>query len=62
MNELGRFIYVFSIKDRDSLLSRGYEVIKSDELNNVYVFENNNQLNFSFDDEKSFVFSNTLTL
>lgn len=62
MNELGRFIYVFSIKDRDSLLSRGYEVIKSDELNNVYVFENNNQLNFSFDDEKFFVFSNTLTL
>lgn len=54
------FIYVFSTQDRDKLLSKNYNLLKSDERNNIYVFENNNQLVFDNTDMK-FVFSDTLT-
>lgn len=54
------FIYVFSTQDRDKLLSKNYNLLKSDERNNIYVFENNNQLVFDNADMK-FVFSDTLT-
>ena len=54
------FIYVFSIQDRDTLLSKGYKLLKSDEKNNIYIFANNDQFTFGETDMK-FVFSNTLT-
>lgn len=54
------FIYVFSTQDRDKLLSKNYNLLKSDERNNIYVFENNNQLVFDNADMK-FVFSDMLT-
>lgn len=54
------FIYVFSTQDRDKLLSKNYNLLKSDERNNIYVFENNNQLVFDNSDMK-FVFSDMLT-
>jgi len=54
------FIYVFSTQDRDKLLSKNYNLLKSDERNNIYVFENNNQLVFDNTDMK-FVFSDMLT-
>lgn len=54
------FIYVFSTQDRDRLLSKNYNLLKSDERNNIYVFENNNQLVFDNADMK-FVFSDMLT-
>lgn len=34
------FVYVMSEHDRDVLLSRGYSLIRSDERNGVYCFEN----------------------
>lgn len=54
------FIYVFSTQDRDKLLLKNYNLLKSDERNNIYVFENNNQLVFDNADMK-FVFSDMLT-
>lgn len=32
------FIYVFSNQDRDQLLSDGYELLKSNEFEEVYIF------------------------
>lgn len=54
------FIYVFSIEDRDNLISKNYNLIKSDERNNVYVFDNNDQLVFDNTNMK-FVYSDILT-
>lgn len=55
----GKFIYVFSSGDRDKLLSQGFNLLKSDETQNVYVFVGNDDLKFS--DDIAFVFSDTLT-
>ena len=54
------FIHVFSTEDRDALLERGYELIKSDEKNGVYVFNNNDQLKFS-DLNIDYVLNNIMT-
>lgn len=54
------FIYVFSKKDRDYLLDLNYLLLKSDESNDVYVFDNDNQLSFESTDMK-FVYSDILT-
>lgn len=55
-----KFIYVFTKETSDELVTQGFNLVKSDEKNKVYVFENNpkKQLTFS---KKDFVFSNTLT-
>lgn len=55
----GRFIYVFSSGDRDKLLSQGFNLLKSNEAQNVYVFSGSDDLKFS--DDIAFVFSDTLT-
>lgn len=55
----GKFIYVFSSGDRDKLLSQGFNLLKSDETQNVYVFVGNDDLKLS--DDIAFVFSDTLT-
>lgn len=47
MNE-GKFIYVFSTAARDRLIKAGYTLLKSDEINNAYIFENNPKIVFSF--------------
>lgn len=54
------FIYVFSETDKNSLLSQGYRLLKQDERNGYYVFENSDQLTFG-DTNMKFVFSDTLT-
>lgn len=54
------FIYVFSTNDRDYLLDKNYNLLKSDTRNNIYIFENGNQINFEETNIK-FVFSNILT-
>lgn len=54
------FIHVFSTEDRDTLLARGYELIKSDDTNCVYTFNNNDQLKFS-DLNIDFVLNNIMT-
>lgn len=44
----GKFIYVFSTAARDRLTEAGYTLLKSDELNNTYIFANNPKIVFSF--------------
>ncbi|MCQ2052336.1 MAG: hypothetical protein MJZ03_00100 [archaeon] len=55
------FIYVFSIEDRDKLLAKNYTLLKSDESNGIFIFENSNQLTFGETDIEKYVFSDTLT-
>ena len=61
VNEMeGKFIYVFSVDARDKLSASNYNLIKSDEKRNLYVFENNGALTFS-NDIQSYVYSDILT-
>lgn len=55
-----KFIYVFTKETSDELVTQGFNLVKSDEKNKVYVFENNPKKQFTFS-KKDFVFSNTLT-
>lgn len=47
ITENEKFVYVFSEKARDGMLAAGYRLIKSDEYNGRYMFENNPELTFS---------------
>ena len=53
------FIYVFSDEDRDILLQNGYTLLKADENNNLYIFENSDTKYEELG--VAFVLSNTLT-
>lgn len=55
-----KFIYVFAKETSDTLVAQGLNLVKSDEKNKVYLFENNPKKKFTFS-KKDFVFSNTLT-
>ena len=55
-----KFIYVFNSSDKNKLLSLGYTLIKSDEKQSIYVFDNLGKVNFSTSD-MDFVLTNTLT-
>ena len=55
-----KFIYVFKKDIRDELLSCGYTLIKSDDLKNIYVFENTNNICFSLN-KSDYVYSDTMT-
>lgn len=58
MNQ-GKFAYVYNEKARDILLMRGYQLLKSDERNHIYVFANDRAV---FDNsDVSVLFSDTLT-
>lgn len=54
------FVYVFSKEARDKLLSKGYRLLKADEDNDTFVFENDASMRFSLDGI-SVIKSNTLT-
>lgn len=54
------FIYVFSQEDKDKLINLGYQLLKSDESNNMFVFANENRAVFSLDNIE-YVESNILT-
>lgn len=43
------FVQVFSLEDKNELIKKDYKFITEQKLgkNTVYVFENNNKLNFS---------------
>ena len=56
----GKFIYVFDAATRDKLLEIGYQLLKTDESQKIYIFENKDELNFASGDF-SFVLSDTLT-
>lgn len=55
-----RFIYVFSEPDKQLLVGLGYRLLKEDNNNSMYIFENNNTLCFSKDEVK-FVYSDVLS-
>lgn len=54
------FIYVFSDEGRDALLSKRYELLKSDNAKHIYVFVNKDDQNFVCDGVP-YALSNTLT-
>ena len=58
---MNKFIYVFSEKDMKSMKKMGYELIKEDTNNSIWVFENKDpeQLEFSFN--FSYVLSSVLS-
>jgi len=56
-----RFIYVMSSKDKDKLEALGYNLLKADINNSIFVFENKMNLNFELDEEIQYVLSDTLT-
>lgn len=55
------FIYVFTHDAYTTLLSLGYDIVKIDERNNVFVFYNN-KINCFDINQIECVFSNTLSL
>lgn len=54
------FIYVFDEADKRRLEAFGYKLLKEDERNSVYVFENIDGLAFDLE-AGSFVYTDTLT-
>ena len=60
MNHMSNFIYVTNIEARDTLLACGYNLLKSNEEKNIYVFENKSEQHFSLK-QSEYVFSDTLT-
>lgn len=57
---MDRFIYVFTKESFEKLSSCGYVLLKADEKNYIYVFENKCDEKFSMTGVE-FVLSNTLT-
>lgn len=55
-----KFVYVFSKDARDKLLAAGFLLLKSDDRNETYIFENNVGLSFALE-KISTIKSNTLT-
>ena len=55
-----KFIYVFSEKDRDLLIERGFTLLKQHGSRDIWVLINNENARACFDDIDC-VFSNTLT-
>lgn len=55
-----KFVYVFSKEAKQKMIAAGYNLIKSDDDNGRYIFENNPKLAFSKVDV-SMIKSNTLT-
>lgn len=43
---MSKFLYVFSEKERDELLKLGYSLINSDIQCGIFIFENQDKLNF----------------
>jgi len=57
---MGKFIYTIHSEARDRLLKLGYVLLKQDERNNIYVFENKPGVDLSFMDN-GYILSDTLT-
>ncbi len=54
------FLYVFSERERDTMLAMNYTLIRSDETKHIYVFENREELHFDLTDVNA-IPSDTLT-
>lgn len=57
---MGRFIYVFDEESKDILLNKGFELVKNDEPQHMYVFANSDTLCFDLNDVP-LAYSDTLT-
>lgn len=57
---MGNFIYVYNEAEKTTFESLGYELLKADETNSVYIFKNEPRKNYSLPDG-CYVISNTLT-
>lgn len=57
---MDKFIYVFTKEAFDKLITDGYTLLKADNENLIFVFENSGSLKFGLTDDE-FVFSSTLT-
>lgn len=55
-----RFLYVFDSESRDALIAAGFQLMKSDKKNSLYVFANRMDMAFELADI-SFVRSDILT-
>jgi len=55
------FIYVFSTEDRDALKALGYRLFQSDDIQKIYVFLQDEELDIASADIP-YVLSDTLTL
>lgn len=56
---MSKFIYVFCKDAADKLIANGYRLLKTDERNSLFVFENKPNLTFSLD--VSYILSDTIT-
>lgn len=56
-----KFIYVMDDALKDELLSRGYQLVKTDSTQKIYVFANNKEETAKFELNGLHVFSNVLT-
>lgn len=56
---MSKFIYVFCKDAADKLTANGYRLLKTDERNSLFVFENKQDLTFSLD--VSYILSDTIT-
>lgn len=65
---MNAFVYVMSEDDRDKLIELGYKLVRSDDVNKVFVFENKPELVFECGEHPleaqkiSFILSSSLTL
>lgn len=57
---MDKFIYVFTKESFNKLSKIGFRILKADENNSIYVFENKQELSFELSNDK-FLCSNTLT-
>lgn len=58
---MGKFIYVFTKEAVKDMKKRGYELLKKDEKNQIWVFANKDQENLNFSSKYQCVLSDVLS-
>lgn len=59
---MSKFIYVFTKEAHDDMVKRGYELMKEDRENGLWIFLNNDPDNLEFSSEYQVVLSNVIPL
>lgn len=59
---MSKFIYVFDEKAAKDMKKRGYELLKVDEQNKIWIFINNNPENMEFSSKYQCVLSDVISL
>lgn len=57
---MDKFIYTFNPEAKEKLLSAGFVLIKEDTANSVYIFLNNDTVNYALS-EISYITSNSIS-